>query len=68
MNEKKETKDKREKNFNFPHEDTYDYYNEREKVLEKKFGYETVDRYEAKVKTDHENALVRCFRFLQLFC
>lgn len=68
MNEMKENKDKREKLFNFPHEDTYDYYNVREKVLEKKFGYETVDRMEAKVKADNENALVRCFRFLQLFC
>jgi hypothetical protein len=37
-------------------------------VLEKKFGYETEDRMEAKVKTDNENALVRSFRFLQLFC
>jgi hypothetical protein len=68
MNEMKETKDKREKNFNFPHEDTYDFYNAREKVLEKKFGYETVDRMEARVKKSNEDALVRCFRFLQLFC
>jgi hypothetical protein len=68
MNKKKENKDKRQKNFNFSHEDTYDYYNVREKVLEKKFGYEIEDRMEAKVKTDNENALVRSFRFMQLFC
>jgi hypothetical protein len=68
MNKKKENKDQRQKNFNFSHEDTYDYYNVREKVLEKKFGYEIEDRMEAKVKTDNENALVRSFRFMQLFC
>lgn len=68
MNKMKQTKGQRVKSFNYSVEDTFDFYNEREKVLEKKFGYETEDRMEAKVKTDNEKALCRSFRFLQLFC
>lgn len=49
-------------------EDTYDFYNTRDKVLEKKFWHEAEGNIETKVKKDNENILSRCFRFLQLLC
>lgn len=68
MNKMKVSKDKRPKQFNFSIEDAYDYYNSNDRVLEKKFGYESEDKMENKVKKDSEDALCRSFRFLQLLC
>lgn len=68
MSKMKVSKDKRPKNFNYAHEDAYDYYNSNERVLEKKFGYESEDKMESKVRKESEDALCRSFRFLQLLC
>jgi hypothetical protein len=55
-------------NFHMTHEDTYDYFNTKDRVMERKFIY-CYDPIAEKVsKREKSNALNRIFRFLQLLC
>lgn len=55
-------------NFHMTHEDTYDYFNAKERVMERKFIYQYDPIAEKASKREKSNALNRIFRFLQLLC
>jgi hypothetical protein len=50
------------------HEDTYDYFNTKDRVMERKFIYCYDPIAEKVAKREKSNALNRIFRFLQLLC
>lgn len=50
------------------HSDTYDFYDERENIMERRFGYEEETSEEEKLFKQLVSALSRVYRFLQLLC
>jgi hypothetical protein len=50
------------------HEDTFDYFNIKDRVMERKFKYEYDQVAEKSAKKEKSNALSRLFRFMQLLC